>query len=98
MRVIHGLQHGLAGFEGHSGLAIIADLQRSAPVDHARHFPAEGGIPSTGEEVEEGGLARSIPSDDAHPFIPLEIVSEIPQIALPVPPEIQPFTVDYFIS
>ena len=81
--IVHRLQYGLILIEPHPFLAVVADLEGFSAVDDTGQLARVVRIHPTGEQVEEGGLARPVPTDDAHLFVALEIVGEPVQITLP---------------
>ena len=85
--VVHGLKHCLAGLELHAGLVVIANLQRFSKVHHSFHTAAKFRFPSAGDKIEEGGFTGGVSADYPHPFIALEIVSKVFEVAFSVPVE-----------
>ena len=98
MSVVHCLEHSLARLELHSGLMIIADSQRLSKIYHSFHCAAHFRLPATGNQVQECGLSGSIPPHYSHTFIALEVVGEVFQIALAIPPETYIPAVNDFIA
>ena len=79
--VLHHIDQLALAAGGIGGLEhLMAVLIEVGQLHGATQFdPAAVGQPPPGDQIQEGGFARAVGADDAHPIFRAEVVAELPQ-------------------
>ena len=96
--VVHRFQHRLAGFEVHAALVVIANFEGFSQVDDSFQPATHLRPPATCDQVQESGFPGGVPANYANALIALEVVSEVLQVALVLPPETHSLAIDYLVA
>ena len=93
--VVHDIQNGVLRVEVHAALVVVADLKGVSALDASTQFLL---CDLSCQNIEERALAGTVSTYDSHPFISLEVVCELIEVAVVSVVETKVLAVDDFCA